>query len=220
MRLSNLFRTKTHAPAAQTKSAVIGLNDELSQLLSLSSSNGSTPASALRLYEQSSAVSVPVNKVGDAFASLTPVLETDGKVETEHDVLSLLRRPSPFFTGDLFLEALGKNYLITGEAGVVATGTVNRPPLELWAITPSNISVNEGPGGIPANYYVTGSTATGTYLYQTTRGQARYLDGTLRELKHIPRGASAHPRELAQRQPPGERGPRLLGLPLRPGHGR
>lgn len=202
MRLRNPFRTKAHAPARQTKSAVLGLNDELSQFLSLSSSDtGTTPASALRLYDQSSAVSVPVNKVGEAFASLTPVLETDGKVETEHDVLSLLRRPSPFMTGELFLEAMGKNYLITGEAGVVALGTVNRPPLELWSITPSNVSVTEGAGGIPALYMLTGSTATGSYQYQLISGFARYLEGTLREFKHI-RAYSTKDNSLLRGQSP------------------
>jgi len=88
-------------------------------------------------------------------------------------------------TGELFLEALGKNFLITGEAGVVALGTVNRPPIELLAISPSNVTPTEGTGGVPANYNVTGNTAAGIYQYQIARGTARYLDGTLREFKQI-----------------------------------
>lgn len=180
------FRRKDHVPATQTKSVVLGLNDELSRILSLvESGTGATPSSALNLYDQSSAVSIPVNKIGDPFASLEPVLKIGDTIEEDHPVLDLLRRPSPFMTGELFLEALGKNFLVTGEAGIIATGIVNRPPLELFAISPANVSPNEGPGGIPNSYNITGSTAAGVYRYQSINGAARYIDGTMREFKQI-----------------------------------
>lgn len=180
------FRRKDHVPATQTKSVVLGLNDELSRILSLvESGTGATPSSALNLYDQSSAVSIPVNKIGDPFASLEPVLKIGDTIEEDHPVLDLLRRPSPFMTGELFLEALGKNFLVTGEAGIIATGIVNRPPLELFAISPANVSPNEGPGGIPNSYNITGSTAAGVYQYQSINGAARYIDGTMREFKQI-----------------------------------
>lgn len=199
MRLKLPFFTKAHPAPVERKSAVLGLNDALSEFLKFSGSTAATPASALNLYDKSTAVSIPVNKVGDAFASLVPVLEIDGKIVTEHEVLDLLRTPNPFMTGNLFLETLGKHYLITGEAGVVATGTVTRPPLELWAITPADVSTNEGAGGVPATFDISGSTMSGNYILNTNRGVARYFDGTLREFKQI-RGFSTQGSSLLRGQ--------------------
>ena len=65
----------------EQKSAVLGLNDTLSQFLLLGNTqNGATAASALSLYEKSTAVSIPVNMVADAFASIVPVIQVEFEV--------------------------------------------------------------------------------------------------------------------------------------------
>jgi len=170
----------------ERKSATLGLNDELGSFLIFGTREGaSTPSSALSLYDDSTAVSVPVNLVAESFASIEPVLKVDGKIITKHPILDLLAQPSPFYTQDLFFEVLGKDYLITGETEIVALGSVNSPPLELQPISPKNVSINQGSGGINSRIIVSGETLTGSYNIAKTKRRVRYLNGSLLEIKQI-----------------------------------
>lgn len=189
-------------PRVEVKQLPLGANDSLGAFLMFGYTGGTTPAGALSLYEQSTAVSVPVNKVAEGFAGLTPVLEIDGKIITSHPVLDLLNNPSPFYDGMLFAETIAKDYLITGEAEIVGLGGIGRPPLELQPISPRNISVDEGSGGLAQNIQVSGNTLFGMYKLDLnkTRG-ARYFDGSLRELKQI-RGYSTRNNSLLRGQSP------------------
>lgn len=195
--------TKQHAREVHVKQLPLGANDSLGAFLMFGYAGGATPAGALQLYEQSTAVSVPINMVAEGFASLTPVLRTGDKLITEHPVLELLRAPSPFFDGRLFAETLAKDYLITGEAEAIALGTVTRPPLELQPISPANISVTEGTGGMPVAIQVSGSTLPGSYDLdlRKTKQMARYFDGALREIKQI-RGYSTKNNSMLRGQSP------------------
>lgn len=175
--------------AIETKSSsrVLGLSEELGSFLQFGSGNGNaaTASGAMNLYRQSTAVSIPVNYIAEAFASINPVLKQGSEIITEHPVLELLRRPSPFFTQDLFLETLGKNYLVTGDCQVVAVGGLNRPPIELQPINPQNITINEGQGGLATNIIVSGETLTGSYLLEQKGNTVRYVRGNLSEIKQI-----------------------------------
>lgn len=144
-----------------------------------------TPSSALSLYDKSTAVSIPVNMVADAFASIAPVIKFKDEIVSDHPVLDLLNNPSPFYSRTLLFEMLGKDYLVTGESEIVALGGVNRPPLELQPISPRNISVNESTGGVNGSFIVAGNTLAGNYLLTRVRNRIRYLDGGLREIKQI-----------------------------------
>lgn len=148
--------------------------------------SAATPAGALRLYDQSTAVSIPVNMVAEAYASLIPILEINGKQVTDHPVLEILKAPSPYYDRILFAQTMAKDYLITGESELVALGGVNRPPLELQPISPANISITEGAGGLATVISVTGNTMPGSYTLNVLRSKkARYFDGNLRELTQI-----------------------------------
>ena len=172
--------------AVQTKSAVLGTSKELGDFLIFGTSgNAATPNSAMQLYDKSTAVSIPVNMVAEAFASIQPVIEINGKIVDKHPILDLLAAPSPFYTQDLFFEALGKNYLITGEAELVASGSVNSPPRELQPISPANVSIVEGSGGIVRNITVSGNSLAGDYAFVLAKKRVRYLNGSLLEIKHI-----------------------------------
>lgn len=170
----------------ESKSAVLGTSEELGSFLIFGTTgNAATPNSSLSLYGKSTAVSIPVNMIAESFASITPVLSIDGKIITKHAVLDLLANPSPYYTEDLFLEALAKDYLITGEAELIAIGSVNRPPLELQPISPANVSVIEGSGGLVNSFTVSGNTLAGAYSSIKAKRQVRYLNGGLLELKQI-----------------------------------
>lgn len=168
------------------KSLVLGLNDELSSFVRLGMhGNPSTPNGAMALYEQSSAVSIPVTWIGGAFASINPVLKKGDEIIRDHPLLTLLNDPNPHFTRIAFMESMGKNYLITGEAAVVATGNVKRPPLELWPINPIHVSPLQGSNGINQSYHVDDLLLTGAYQLQTGTNRNRYFDGNFKEIKQI-----------------------------------
>lgn len=175
-------------PERRETKAVLGTTDALGKFLLFGdASNATTPSSALNLYEQSTAVSVPINMVADAFSVIEPVLIIDQKMITNHEVLDFLRKPSPHYSAELFFEVVGKNFLITGETTVVALGNVNRPPLELQPLSPKSISVTEGVGGLVDSFIVAGNTLAGVYRPDRDRktGAVRYFDGNLREFKLV-----------------------------------
>lgn len=180
---------------------VLGTTDALGKFLQFGNKfSAETPRSALNLYESSTAVSIPINKVAESFASIRPVLELlDGKLIMEHPLLELLNNPSPFFDSRLFWETLAKYYLITNEVEIIALGGVNRPPLELQPINPANVTMIEGKGGIPHTMDIAGNTMSGAYTLEIKRNRARYFNGGLRELKQI-RGFSTKSNSLMRGQ--------------------
>lgn len=186
----------------EQKALVLGTSESLGSFLIFGTSgSGATPASALNLYDKSTAVSIPINMVAESFASITPVIKIDDKVVNKHPILDLLAAPSPFFTESLFLETVAKDYLITGEAEIVALGSVNRSPLELQPVSPRNITVNEGSGGLAESFIVSGNTLPGTYMMAQAKKRIRYLSGNLRELKQI-RNYSTQNNSLLRGQSP------------------
>lgn len=174
---------KQHSP--EEKSFALGTSQSLGSFLMYGQSSAATATGALSLYDRSTAVSIPVNMVADAFASIIPVLKMSDEIITSHPILDLLNAPSPFYSSTLFMEILAKDYLITGESEIAALGGVNRPPIELQPLSPKNISVNEGQSGVVNSFIVAGNTLAGQYKRTRVRNRIRYLDGGLRELKQI-----------------------------------
>lgn len=174
------------ADPVETKSKVLGLSEELGSFLKFGTTGSATsPTAAINLYNKSSAVAIPINYIAESFASINPVLKNGDETIADHPVLSLLRVPSPFFTRDLFLETIAKNYLITGEAEIIALGAINRGPLEIQPISPKNITMNEGEGGFAHSILVTGESLDGAYNLVKKGREARYLRGNLAEIKQI-----------------------------------
>ncbi len=183
-KVRNIFLPTIVEP--EEKTVALGLTHETGSFLIFGNpGNAVTPTSALSLYKKSTAVSIPVNLVADAFASIIPVISIDGKLFHKHEILELLAMPSPFYTKSLFLETLGKDYLVTGETYMVALGSVNRPPIEIQPISPRNTSVIQGVGGVAVNLIVSGETLAGDYKVVDAKRRVRYFDGNLRELKQI-----------------------------------
>lgn len=173
-------------PNVGKKTRALGLSEELGSFLIFGTAqSGRTPASAMSLYEKSTAVSIPINLVAESFASITPVIKIGDKIENRHPILELLETPSPYYTGDLFLESLAKDYLITGESEVIAIGNINRPPIELQPINPKNISDVKGGNGLATSFIVSGETLAGMYRLTKAGKRVRYLDGNLKEFKQI-----------------------------------
>jgi HK97 family phage portal protein len=192
--------SKKSAPDIETKSRVLGVNDALAKFILYGSKGGETPASAVELYNESSAVSVPINKIARAFSAIQPVLEVDDDQLTyDHDVIRLLQRPSPFYDGSLFMETLVKDYLITNECHIVGLGATNRPPLELQPISPKDSTPVVADSGLVNNWIISGLTLAGDYQMVRKGNTVKYLDGNLRELSVI-RGYSTRDNALVRGQ--------------------
>lgn len=184
----SIWNPLTWGKSVETKSTgkVLGLSEELGSFLKFGTpGNAATPTSAMGLYNQSTAVSIPINFVAEAFASINPILKQGTEIINTHPLLELLNKPSPFFTEDLFLETIAKNYLITGETEIIALGSINRPPLELQPINPKNVAVVEGNQGLVVSFIVSGESLMGAYQLEKRGRGVRYLSGNLREIKQI-----------------------------------
>jgi HK97 family phage portal protein len=172
----------------EAKSLVLGTSQSTGNFLLLGAgSSAYTPAAALNLYETSTAVSVPINVITDAFSVIEPILkDKNNKRVRNHPVLNLLKRPSAFFTQELFMETIAKDFLITGETGIVALGSPRRPPQELQPLSPKVLTPLSGQGSdAPSGWSVAGRTMTGVYQAQELGKDVRYLNENLRELKVI-----------------------------------
>lgn len=190
------------APVHERKTYALGLTDELGKFLMFGQQGATTATGAFQLYNESSAVSIPIGMIVSAFASLDAVLELpDGKQVNEHPVLDLLRKPSPLYDKILFNETLATNYLVAGDTFLIALGGVNRPPLELQPISSKNTTANQGQGGLARNMQVSGETLAGNYVLELKKNSARYFQGGLRELKQI-RGFSTKDNSLLRGQSP------------------
>jgi HK97 family phage portal protein len=180
---------------------VLGTTPALGSFLLLGAQGAAfTAASSLILYDQSSAVSIPVNRIATAIADMNMVLQLeDGTIESDSPVLDFLRKPSPYLTKNLFLETIAKNYLITGEYQVVAIGSLNFPPKELQPISPAEITVPQGNNGLPSSIEVAGVTLAGQYLPRVRGNSVRYIRDSLTEL-HMTRNFSTRLNSLLRGQ--------------------
>ncbi len=185
----------------ELKSMVLGTSEEMGSFLMFGAGGASTPSSALNLFEQSTAVSIPINMIADAFSVLEPMLIIEDKLIHDHPAIDRIKNPSPYFSGEHFLEMLAKEYLITGETMFVVLGGRKRPPLELQPLSVKNVTVPEGVGGVPSSMHVSGNTLAGVYQPKISKGILRYFDGGLRELVQI-RNYSTRNNSLLRGQSP------------------
>lgn len=200
------FRREVAAPveptAPERKAMVLGTSPSLGDFLVFGDGRAGSPSAALHLYGQTTAVSIPVNFIADAFAVLDPILIQGQEMILEHEVLDLLKRPSPMHEQELFLAILAKNYLITGETTLVALGNVKRPPLELQPLSPKTMTpVHAAGSDFPQRWLVSGNTLVGTYEQTPVGKDLRFFDGPLRELM-VARNFSTRDNSLLRGQSP------------------
>lgn len=173
----------------KTKNVTLGTSNALGSFLMFGTETASTASGAINLYEQSSAVAIPVDMIADHLQQLEPVLKEVGTndVILKHPLLDLLRRPSPVFTTELFLQKITIDYLVTGEAPIIAIGNTNHPPIELQPVSPSVLNVSEGTDGFAAMYQIAGNTLAGVYEGVNEKRVRRYFRDPITELRLIRR---------------------------------
>lgn len=185
------------------RKVTLGLSESTGSFLIFGTQTGATPASAMSLYERSTAVSVPINTIVDPFKVMEPMLVIGDTTFKDAPIIQFLRKPSPYYSLELLLEMLGKEYLITNETSFVALGRPNFEPTEIQPISPINVSVNQGQGGLVQSYIIAGNTLPGSYLPKLESGnRVRYFVSkgpNLREFKQI-RGYSTRNNSLLRGQ--------------------
>ena len=109
------------------------------------------------------------------------------KFTFEHPALDLLSSPNADATQTEFFRQMCSFYLLTGNVFMVATGPVNRPPLEIQVVNPTTVTLMAGSDGFLDIITVTTSTSTNmVFTRQDVDGRFRYFtqDGNA-EIWHI-----------------------------------
>ncbi len=161
--LSNWFPRKKNKSYEVELKAALGQPNPFAPFLAFSGRNdAATPTAALELYEESTAVAIPINKIAEKFADLVPVIMAGSKKITEHPILDLIRKPSPDFDQELFMRTIAINYLVAGEAFMVSLGLNGSAPKEIYPITPKIVQHTET-GGFLSSFAVLEQPFTGNY---------------------------------------------------------
>lgn len=177
-----------HTQVNHEKKSARTLEQLLSPYLNANEVTARNSAGALKLYRQSSAVSIVINKIARQIKQLRPILMIDDgeSVETSGDILDLLDNPSPEWSRSRFMEAVSVNFLATDVAYIWCGGNVNQPPIEMVPINSDQLTVNETADDIPESYRISMGPYKGIFkrVEQRVRGKrvVRYLNGNMSEL--------------------------------------
>jgi phage portal protein BeeE len=145
------------------------------------------PSVAMSFYRQCSSVATAVDMIADEVEFITPVLVgPDGSYIEDAEVLQLLQKPNAMEDWNTFVGAFARNFLLTRNAPVYAGGNVNRAPLEMFATSPTSLSVVQNArDGYPQTYQLAQGPGQGVFTRTEVKGTARFYDGNLRELYRV-----------------------------------
>lgn len=146
-----------------------------------------TPYKAAEFYRSSSAVAIAVDTIAKEVEQIEPVVElSDGLLDDNHSVLSLLQNPNEFEDYRAFIGQLCRNYLLNHDAYLYAEGSVRSAPAALFTVNNQNLSVVENTSdGYPDRYLVTSKIGKGTYNRTKRNRQLWYYSGTLQQLHRV-----------------------------------
>lgn len=143
---------------------------------------------AMIFYRKNSSISTAVDKIATACEQIVPVLKLpDGKIETNHEVITRLKSPNFLETYRVFLGQLIRHYLLTHNAYINLLGSVDREPLQTYIIKPQNVSTYQSSfDGYPSRYSIANiSPGRGNYDRVEKNMTARFLANEFNELYHI-----------------------------------
>lgn len=158
------------------------------QAFSSSLTSNIDPKRALYYYETVAPVNTAIDIISDEIAGLDIVLQEQGSEELiyMHPALDLLEKPNADVVRDEFMKQLAAFYLLTGNAYIVASGPVNRPPLELAIVNPTSVEVKLGDDGYAQSLIIWNQDGSSIkYDRKEVDGRFRYYHGGDLELWHI-----------------------------------
>lgn len=144
-------------------------------------------ARAMQIYQQSSSVATAVDIIAQEIERINPVVKMpDGSLDDSADILSLLQNPNDWNeTWSFFIGSLARARLLTGNDYTFGVGTIIRPPVELYAVKPSNVNVISGNmDQRPMGYTIYNGDGRGNYERKREKTGFRFYDSVLKELWH------------------------------------
>jgi len=144
-----------------------------------------------RYYECCSPLFTAVRMIAREGATVTPVLKEKetGDFVKNHELLTFLETPNGMQTSVKFYREYISFDLLTGNTFLTANGAVNKPPLELFNISPESVDGEIDLDGFPKTYTVTPHGGSKSFMFDrkedvTTDG-IRYFNKTAdKELWH------------------------------------
>lgn len=144
---------------------------------------------ALIYYASVSVVSIAIDKICEEFEVIKPQLleKKNEKLITDAPILDFLNHPNSDETGVQFMGEIGRSYKITGNSFIIATGPINRPPLELFAVKPYYITIQESSiDSFPQSYTYNSSNQHIVFNRLEEGNRLRFVtDSREQELCHI-----------------------------------
>jgi len=147
-----------------------------------------SPAQALEYYTHIAPLYSAVDMIASKAAAVELAIDNGSdEIGFNHPLLTILSKPNAFMSKTEFFEHLYSFYLLTGNAYVVATGPVNRPPLELEVVNPGCVTVIRGDDGYPASIQVLATAGKSrTFMRKETPTGGRFFSqGADAEIWHI-----------------------------------
>ena len=146
-----------------------------------------TVQQAFRYYRDNAAVAIAVDEIAGAVEEIKPILKIDGELITDHEIINLIMNPNGFDDYKQFMGNVIRYYLLTHNSYLLALGNYKFPPLELYPIKPTNISIYPNVDSYPDQYYMSNTVSDGQYRREVERGKlTKFINESgLSELYHI-----------------------------------
>jgi HK97 family phage portal protein len=146
---------------------------------------------AVKLFNTTAPVANGINIISNEIGALIPQVVDENKnneVIPNHPVLELLKTPNSDSTTSELLYSMSVFWLITGNSYLVATGPVNKPPLELSTVFPQQITIQDNPQDGLAELIISNtSVAHINFRRHETGKRFRFYHFDEREIWHIKR---------------------------------
>ncbi len=188
MDLFKIFRNQTKIQQNTTTKKSFVSNISSGGLFDLFSRDQYNPSvlTFINYYRNVMPLSNAIDMIAESYASIPlKVWDTNAKQFIDHEVLDLLRLPNADVTQKEFLRSYAKFFMITGNSFQIATGDLNRPPLELMVVPPQSLSVFEAKDGFAERYFYTQNRQGGmTFTRKEIDGRFRFFNSNDKELYH------------------------------------
>ena len=148
-----------------------------------------SPFQALEFYNMVSPVSTGIDMIADEFSGIKPHIyniKTE-KFEDEKspELLKLLRNPNADKTKSEFMKSVAVFFLSTGNQYIIATGQVDKPPLEIIVVPSQNVNIQGSTKDSFADSYQISDYYAPLFKRDEKPSGLRYYHKDIQELWHI-----------------------------------
>jgi len=147
---------------------------------------------AIDLYEKCAPFFMVVDKIVTSYSEIPFKLQNKKTKEfiDDHPVLDLLKNPNPENVACEFKESLASMFLITGNVFMMATGNINKEPLEVYQLSPRYLTAMTQAknifGFMPSTWQYSSSNFENIiFTADEVKTGIRYHNGNDKELFHM-----------------------------------